>query len=851
MSDDHFLTTEEVLDYLQVNLRTVYRLIKAGKIPAVRVGRQWRFRKKDIDAWLGASGLASAEGDSARAAAQRPRILVVDDEQAVRDLLVKTLSIADYDVDTAADGPSALDRLRAVEYDLLITDLKMPGMDGLSVIREARRQSPDLPIVIITGYLDRGERHRGDQSRRLRLSDQAVPPAAHRRRGGRARSASRSRPSKPDRRPRRGRPDRGPAVACVSHDPALRTDQVVRRTRPARPGDLAASGTATGSACAGRTARARPRCCACSPASTNPTPGNVVKPADLTVGYLPQDGLEHSGRSLFDEASLAFKPLLDARAEIDRIEQRSPIRRCPTASTKACSSAITISRTTSAATRATAIELRVTQVLEGLGFAQDGLRQAAPRRSPADGRCASRSPSCCSGRPTLLLLDEPTNHLDLDARNWLEGYLAAYPHAVILVSHDRYFLDAVVTRIADISLRTITDYVGSYSQYLVERDAPPRAAPQGQARAGRGDRADAGVHRPLPLPGHQGRAGPEPHQDAGQGRADRGAARAQARAFHVSGLSEERAHGPRTRAACARRTDRRVVFGPRRPAHRARRPHCARRAQRRGQVDADAHAGAAPRRPIAGTRREGHQVVDAVLRAGRGESPRSRSRPCTKPSRRIRRSAMVPAIRNILGGFLFSGDDIYKKAGVLSGGERTRLAVARMLLRPANTLLLDEPTNHLDLDSKDVLLEALEDFGGTLIFVSHDRYFVDRLATKIIEVGHGRLEVYPGTYEQFLWSKAQRAPRPPISSQAAIAQTSPLPARSRRPPGRPEPKRRPALRTEEAHRRRRAPAAPGRRCARPPHRPSSRPALPNGSGPSRTSRPAWPARLLRRTRRGR
>jgi ATP-binding cassette subfamily F protein 3 len=117
---------------------------------------------------------------------------------------------------------------------------------------------------------------------------------------------------------------------------------------------------------------------------------------------------------------------------------------------------------------------------------------------------------------------------------------------------------------------------------------------------------------------------------------------------------------------------------------------------------------------------------------------------------------LVPMIRNILGGFLFSGDDIYKKAGVLSGGERTRLAVARMLLRPANTLLLDEPTNHLDLESKDVLLEALADFGGTLIFVSHDRYFVDRLATKIVSVGHGTIEVYPGTYEQFLWSRTQR-----------------------------------------------------------------------------------------------
>jgi len=146
MSDDYFLTTEEVLDYLQVNLRTIYRLIKRGRIPAVRVGRQWRFRKRDIDAWLSRRGAARGAG------LDRPRILVVDDEEAVRAMLVKTLTMADYDVDTAEDGAAALDRLRATDYDLLITDLKMPGMDGLSVIRQARRQSTTLPIVIITGY---------------------------------------------------------------------------------------------------------------------------------------------------------------------------------------------------------------------------------------------------------------------------------------------------------------------------------------------------------------------------------------------------------------------------------------------------------------------------------------------------------------------------------------------------------------------------------------------------------------------------------------------------------------------------------------------------------------------------
>jgi excisionase family DNA binding protein len=148
MSDDSFLTTEEVLDYLQVNLRTVYRLIKAGKIPAVRVGRQWRFRKKDIDAWL--AGNRSA-GRGIGHGLERPRILIVDDEQPVRELLAKSLA-TEYEVDAVADGPSAIEYLQATEIDLLITDLKMPGMDGLSVIREARRKSPELPIIIITGY---------------------------------------------------------------------------------------------------------------------------------------------------------------------------------------------------------------------------------------------------------------------------------------------------------------------------------------------------------------------------------------------------------------------------------------------------------------------------------------------------------------------------------------------------------------------------------------------------------------------------------------------------------------------------------------------------------------------------
>jgi excisionase family DNA binding protein len=158
-TDDAFLTTEEVLEYLQVNLRTVYRLIKAGKIPAVRVGRQWRFRKRDIDTWLDSQrpgGRASfafpATSEPSAPRTAPARVLVADDEPSIRELLQKTLALAEYDVTVAGDGRSAMEYLRNAPYDLLITDLRMPGVDGLTLIREAKRMKPDLPVIIITGF---------------------------------------------------------------------------------------------------------------------------------------------------------------------------------------------------------------------------------------------------------------------------------------------------------------------------------------------------------------------------------------------------------------------------------------------------------------------------------------------------------------------------------------------------------------------------------------------------------------------------------------------------------------------------------------------------------------------------
>jgi ATP-binding cassette subfamily F protein 3 len=160
-------------------------------------------------------------------------------------------------------------------------------------------------------------------------------------------------------------------------------------------------------------------------------------------------------------------------------------------------------------------------------------------------------------------------------------------------------------------------------------------------------------------------------------------------------------------------------------------------------------------RPDEGVRREGHRVM-ADYFAQDQAAELTPTRTVYEEMTASSPTTMVPMIRTILGGFLFEGDDVYKKVAVLSGGERNRLALASMLLRPSNVLLLDEPTNHLDLDSKEVLLDALAEYAGTLIFVSHDRYFVDRLAEKVIEVGEGEAPLYPGGYEDFLYWKKRR-----------------------------------------------------------------------------------------------
>jgi ATP-binding cassette, subfamily F, member 3 len=502
-----------------------------------------------------------------------------------------------------------------------------------------------------------------------------------------------------------------------------------------------------------------------------PDKGAIVKPNGLTIGYLPQDGLHHSGRTLIEEAGQAFKSLLDMRAEIARLEARLADDGASEGEHADMLTRYSELQEIFRRSEGYSIDLRIHTVLRGLGFSKDDMEKPTDIFS-GGWQMRIALAKLLLGRPGLLLLDEPTNHLDLDARNWLEEYLSDYPHAVILVSHDRFFLDAVVTRITDIGLRTLTDYHGNYSTFLKTREERmERLRQQKRDQDEEIERMQAFINRfryqatkaaqvqsrikmlekvvPIEIPPERKRVRFSFPPCAKSGRTvldlrDVSKAYGTRRVFEGISVHIERG-------------DRIALIGPN---------GVGKSTMMRLLSNVEA--------PDRGTRTEGHQVVMQYF----AQDEATRLDPTKTVYQTLAGDApihMVPHIRNILGGFLFSGDDIDKFVRVLSGGERTRLAVARMLLRPSNTLLLDEPTNHLDLDSKDVLLEALEDFGGTLIFVSHDRYFVDKLATKVIEIGDGQALLYPGNYEEWLWSKKQREQ---MAQPVAVA-----------PPRRPEPQR--------------------------------------------------------------
>ena len=528
-----------------------------------------------------------------------------------------------------------------------------------------------------------------------------------------------------------------------------------------------------------------------------PDEGTIRMASDTTIGYLPQDGIVHHGRTVYDEVVLAFEELLRLKEEQHRIEEKL--------------SAAThddggdhqglLERYAEVTDRykhlgGYEIDARVADVLKGLGFS---LADQQRRTEEFSGGWQMRIAlaKLLLARPNLLLLDEPTNHLDLPARNWLEEYLAEYPGSVVLVSHDRYFLDATVKRITQVGLRTLTDYHGNYSKYVVEHEArmsnlreahrrqkeeidkqtafinkfryKATKARQVQSRIKMLDKVEV-----IEIPPERKKIRFKFPDAPKPGRV----------VVELKGV--RRVYGDNVVLSSVdmlvERGDRIALVGPN---------GAGKSTLMRIFAGVDT--------PDAGARVLGHNVVIDYFAQDQA-AVLTTTRTVYEEMTAASPTTMVPMIRNILGGFLFSGDDVYKKAGVLSGGERNRLALAKMLLNPSNLLILDEPTNHLDLDSKEILLEALADYGGTLVFVSHDRYFVDNLATKVVEVGNGQALLYPGGYEDFLyWKKQQElglaaplptTPRPHVShakpaAPAARPSPAPSPARPAAPPSKP------------------------------------------------------------------
>jgi ATP-binding cassette subfamily F protein 3 len=518
-----------------------------------------------------------------------------------------------------------------------------------------------------------------------------------------------------------------------------------------------------------------------------PDSGEIRMASDTTIGYLPQDGIVHHGRTVYDEVVLAFEELLALRDEQHRIEDE-----LAHATEDGGGHEKLLERYAFVTERfkqlgGWEIEARVADVLKGLGFSPaDQKRRTEEFSGGWQMRIALAK--LLLARPNLLLMDEPTNHLDLPARNWLEEYLADYPGSVVLVSHDRYFLDATVKRITEVGLKTLTDYHGNYTHYLAEHTARmERLRASWRRQQDEIEKAEVFINRfryqatkakqvqsriklldkveRIELPPERKKIhfkfpdAPRPGRVVVELKGARKAYGDNVVLRHLDLMVE--------------RGDRIALVGPN---------GAGKSTLMRILAGVD--------RPDEGVRLLGHKVVldyfaqdqAAVLDSSRTvQEEMSASSPLN----------MAPMIRTILGGFLFEGDDVFKKVAVLSGGERNRLALARMLLHPSNVLLLDEPTNHLDLDSKEILLEALEAYGGTLVFVSHDRYFVDKLATKVIEVGGGEAPLYPGGYEDFVYWKKQReaggsvspvpsapARRPEEDDGTASVATTPSPAGS-------------------------------------------------------------------------
>jgi ATP-binding cassette subfamily F protein 3 len=485
----------------------------------------------------------------------------------------------------------------------------------------------------------------------------------------------------------------------------------------------------------------------------------------LTAGYLPQDGLALSGRSVFAECLSVFAGVRALEDELEELTRRMAELDPTGAEYREVAERFHRVENELHARDSYAIEAQVGTVLTGLGFPkEDWTRRTEEFSGGWQMRIALAR--LLLEKPNLLLLDEPTNHLDLEARNWLEDYLKAYPYAFVLVSHDRYFLDVTVRKIVELWNRRIHFYPGNYDKYTRLRDE--RRAQLQAAWRNQQDR----IHQLEAFINRFRYQATKAKQVQGRikelEKMERIEIPPEEKAIHFT-FPQPKASG-RVVAQfqrVAKSYGERLVF-----------------------EDVDFFIERGDRVALVGVNGAGKSTLIKILvgvepisagefTLGHNVQPDYFAQDQYKeldPEAKLldEIAAVTPMtplveLRNLLGCFLFSEDDVFKKIGVLSGGERNRFALARLLVKPSNFLLLDEPTNHLDLRAKDVLLDALKEYTGTVVFVSHDRYFIDKLATRVFEVAGGRVAVYLGNYEDYLWRKSGAADAPPEAVSAPVA----------------------------------------------------------------------------------
>ncbi len=492
--------------------------------------------------------------------------------------------------------------------------------------------------------------------------------------------------------------------------------------------------------------------------SESPDSGKVTTPRGTTVGYLPQEGLAHSGKTLRAETLTAFEKLLAMGEEIRELEEQmgaDNAEGAESASHERILERYGECRDEWDRRGGFSIESRAEEVLLGLGFKTEELD--APTETFSGGwQMRIALAKLLLSQPNLLLLDEPTNHLDLEARNWLEDYLANYPHAVVLVSHDRYFIDQVATRITDIDRRRLVDYTGNYSTFIKTRastlaELRAKAARQ-QEEIEKTERfINKFRYKATKAKQVQSRVKMLEKIEKIEVPPERKLMRLRLPEVERSGrvvLELENIHKSygdnhvfNGANLLVERGERMALVGP----NGVGKSTLMRLLSETENVDS-------------GKLRLGHSVKTGYFSQDRYDLDEERT--VLENMTDGAPTEMIPRLRSLLGAFLFHGDDVDKKVKVLSGGEKSRLALARMLLRPANVLLLDEPSNHLDLDSKEILLDALRAYQGTLVFVSHDRYLLDQLSTKVAEIADGHIHVHWGGYPDFIRAKeAQLEPK--------------------------------------------------------------------------------------------